>query len=164
MNSLIPATRSVSTSRWMAVLFALGVLAVGAIPGRLTFALDPNATTRIGLHDVPVPAWVFTTVWLVAYPGMGVATWLVWRTRGERDISVPIAIFIAALLQTLSFWLTNSLHMTAVLDAIGVLLAYTVAWVYSRYRRAAVWWLLPWLVWMPITLGIKLWVVLGGGH
>jgi hypothetical protein len=45
-----------------------------------------------------------------------------------------------------------------------VLLAYTVAWVYSRYRKAAVWWLLPWLVWMPITLGIKLWVVLGGGR
>jgi tryptophan-rich sensory protein len=77
---------------------------------------------------------------------------------------VPITVFVVALLQTLSFWLTNSLRMTAVIDATGLLLAYTVACVYSRYRKAAVWWLLPWLVWMPITLIIKLWVVFGGVH
>jgi tryptophan-rich sensory protein len=74
---------------------------------------------------------------------------------------VPLAIFFVALMQTTSFWLTDSLRMTAMIDATGMVLAYTVAWVYSRYDKVAVWWLLPWLVWMPITLVIKLWALFG---
>jgi hypothetical protein len=70
-------------------------------------------------------------------------------------------VFAVALLQTMSFWLTNSLRMTAVMDATGMVLAYAVAWVYSRYAKNAVWWLLPWLLWMPTTLAIKLWALLG---
>lgn len=132
------------------------------LPAGLTFALDPGASTRIGLDVVPIPAWVFTAVWLVAYPGMGVATWLVWQRRTGADVTVPLAIFGAALLQTLSFWLTNSIRMTAVIDATGVVLACTVAYVYGRNARSAVWWLLPWMVWMPITLGVKLWVLASG--
>lgn len=162
MDRATPAPRLRPSSRWWAIVFALGVLGVGMAAGRLTFALDPHVTTRIGLDAVPVPAWVFTGVWLVAYPSMGIATWLVWRTRGAQDVSVPLAVFSAAVLQTLSFWLTSSLQMTAVIDATGLLLSYTVAWVYSRYWKAAVWWLLPWLVWMPITLGLKLWVIRNG--
>lgn len=78
-------------------------------------------------------------------------------------LSVPLVVFGAALLQSLTFWLTTSLHMTAVIDATGVVLAYTVAWVYGRYCPAAVWWLLPWLAWMPMTLLIKLWAISASG-
>jgi tryptophan-rich sensory protein len=155
------AARPALTPWWTAILFVLGVMVVGAVPGRLTFALDPNAAARIGLGEVPVPGWVFTTVWIIAYPAMGVATWLIWRKRGTADVGIPLAIFFVALVQTTSFWLTDSLRMTAMIDATGMVLAYTVAWVYSRYDKVAVWWLLPWLVWMPTTLGIKLWALLG---
>ena len=162
MTSTPPNTRFVSTSRRTALMFALSVLLIGMVPAALTFVLDPNAVVRISLDAVPIPAWVFTVVWLVIYPGMGIATWFVWNTRRERDISIPLTIFVAALLQTIAFWFTNSLRMTAVMDATGLLLAYTVAWVYSRYWKAAVWWLLPWLLWTPITLLIKLWALSGG--
>lgn len=162
MNSSMVVTHTASASRWSVLLFALGVLLIGMAPGTLTFMLDPNAAARIGLDSVPVPAWVFTGVWLVVYPSMGIATWFIWRKRGEQDVSVPLSIFSAALLQTLSFWLTNSILMTAVIDATGLVLAYTVAWVYWRYQKVTIWWLLPWLVWMPITFLIKLWA-LGGG-
>jgi len=161
MNHAQPTPLNALSARASAILFALGVLLVGMLPGRLTFLLDPNAATRIGLEAVPVPAWLFAGVWIVAYPCMGIATWLVWRTRDRGDVSVPLIVFGAALLQTLSFWLTNSLQMTAVIDATGILFAYTTAWVYSRYQRTAVWWLLPWLVWMPITFLIKLAALLG---
>lgn len=147
------------TPYWTVFVFALGPLILGSVPPALLFSLDPTTTSRIGLGEVPIPAWVFTGVWFIAYPLMGVATWLVWRRRSEVDASVPLAVFTAAFLQTLSFWLTTSIHMTAVLDALGLLLAYTVAYVYARYDRRAVWLLLPWLVWMPITLGFKLWVL-----
>lgn len=141
---------------WVGMLFALGVLILGMVPGALCFALDPTTASRIKLDSVPVPAWVFTAVWLVAYPCMGVATWLVWRTRDRQDVSIPIVLFVAAFLQTLSFWFTNSIRMTVLIDATGLVLACTVGWVYSRYWRAACWWLLPWTVWMAITLTIKL--------
>lgn len=145
-----------STPHWTVFVFALGPLILGSIPPALLFTLDPAISTRIGLGEVPIPAWVFMGVWFVAYPAMGVATWLVWRRRGVVDVSVPIAVFTAAFLQTLSFWLTNSIRMTAVLDALGFLSAYTVAYVYARYDQRAVWFLTPWLAWMPITLGFKL--------
>lgn len=162
MNRSAPAPSVPSASRWMAFMFALGVLVVGFIPAVLTFLLDPNAATRISLDAVPIPAWVFTAVWLVIYPSMGIATWLVWQQRHEQDSSVPIAVFAAALLQTVFFWLTNSVRMTAVMDLTGVLFACTTAWVYSRYRKVAVWWLVPWLLWMPITFAVKLWALSQG--
>jgi tryptophan-rich sensory protein len=132
------------------------------LPVALTFALDPGAAGRIGIDVVPIPAWLFTAVWLVAYPGMGVATWLIWRLRDRVDVTVPLAIFGAGFLQSLSFWATNSVRMTALIDATGILLSCTVAWVYSRYARATVWWLLPWLAWMPITFAFKLWALSTG--
>ena len=144
---------------WTALLFAVTVLGIGMLPGALSFALDTTTSTRIGLGVVPIPVWVFRLVWLIAYPSMGIATWLVWRRRREVDVAVPLVVFGVALLQTLSFWLVDSIRMIAVIDATGVILAYTVAWVYARHVRAAVWWLLPWLIWMPITFVVKLWTL-----
>ena len=155
-------TRPMASSWWVCLVFALTVLMIGMIPGQLTFALDPDAAARIGLESIDLPAWVFIGAWLINYPAMGVASFLVWLTRGERDVSIPLSIFAAALLQTLMFWFTDSLRMTAVIDATGILFACVVAWVYSRYSTAAVWCLMPWVVWMPVTLGIKLWALVNG--
>jgi translocator protein len=149
---------------WTAILFAAGVLLIGNIPSTLTFALDPNAVQRIGLESIPVPAWVFTGVWLIAYPCMGIATWLVWRKRYEANVSIPLVIFAAGLLQAQAFWLTNGLHMTAVIDALVLLIAYTVAYVYYQFDRRTLWWLLPWLLWMPTTFAIKLWTLSSGAR
>lgn len=145
--------------RWTLVAFALAPLLLGNLPPALLFPLDPTTGARIGVGEVPIPVAVFTLVWVVAYPMMGVAAWLVWRKRTAADVSVPLAIFGAAYLQTLSFWFTNSIRMTALIDATGVVLAFTVAWVFSRYERRAVGFLLPWLLWMPTTLGFKLWAL-----
>src|SRR5262249_19266203 len=100
---------------WTPLLFALGVLLIGNIPGTLTFTLDPNTVHRIGLESIGIPAWVFSGVWLIAYPCMGIATWLVWRKRHEANISMPLAVFAVGLIQTQGFWLTNGLQMTAVI-------------------------------------------------
>jgi len=141
------------------LLFAFAVLIAGMLPTMLMFALDPNVTTRISLDAVPIPGWVFTAVWLIAYPCMGIATWLVWRQRHRANVSVALAIFLLGFIQTLCFWFTTSVQMTAVLDAMVMLVAYTVAFVYFQFDRRTVFWLLPWLIWMPITFAVKLWVV-----
>ena len=151
-----PTHRPVASPLWTAVVFALLPLIVGMIPGGLVFGLNPNVATTIGLDAVPIPAWVFIAVWIVTYPSMGIAAWLVWRKRTEVDACVPVAILIAGFAITLSFWLTNSLQMTATLDAINLVLAWTTVWVFSRYSQKAALWLLPWAIWMPITLVVKL--------
>lgn len=128
------------------------------IPGAVTFAVNPNAAEDIGLTEVPVPAWLFITVWAVIYPCMGVAGWQVWRhcvTQGA-DAVVPLVVLSVGLLQTFSFWLTDSLRTTAIVDATGVLLALTTWCVFARYSRSAARWLVPWAAWMPITLAIKI--------
>lgn len=161
-NTPSHATAPLATPPWTALVFALATLLLGMLPAGLTFALDRGAAGRLGLDAVPIPAWLFTTIWMIIYPGMGVASWQIWRQRARVDVSVPLTIFSAGMLQSFSFWLTNSLRMTALIDATGVLLACTVAYVYSRFVKGAIWWLLPWLVWMPITLSVKLWALVHG--
>lgn len=128
---------------------------LGQIPGAVAFAVDPDIARAIGMTEVPLAPWVFVVVWLVIYAGMGLAAWQL-----KRDVStgaeVPLAVLVAGFLQTTLFWLSDSLRAVAVADATGVLLAVTTVWVFSRYSRAAARWLLPWLVWMPITLILKI--------
>jgi tryptophan-rich sensory protein len=150
------ADQSATSPTWSAALFALVPLIVGFIPPGFVFALDSNAASSLGLSAVSIPAWVFIGVWVVAYPCMGLAAWTIWRSRINTDACIPIAMLIACFLITLSFWLSNSLRMTATLDAISLVLAWTMVWVFSKYARSAALYLLPWAIWMPVTLAFKL--------
>ncbi len=141
------------------VVYAAVALMVAQIPGTVAFAVNPDTATDIGLTTVPVPAWVFIVVWMIIYPCMGIAAW---RLRQDvRDAAVPLAVLAGGYLQTKLFWLSDSLHAVAVADATGLLLAVITAWVFSRYSGATARWLLPWLVWMPVTLAIKIVALVG---
>ncbi|WP_181781750.1 tryptophan-rich sensory protein [Pseudonocardia pini] len=152
---------SVGTApRAQAALVAVATLLVGMVPGALAFALNPDIVRDIGLDVVTVPGWLFTAVWTVIYPAMGLAAWRLWTLR-PADVAVPFAVLLAGFLQSHSFWLTDSLRTTAVIDATGVLLSLTTLWVFSRSSRSAARWLLPWVVWMPLTLALKIAVIVG---
>ena len=141
-------------SRWALMVFMLAPLVVGFIPPGIVFGLMPDSSARLGLAEVHLPAWVFIAVWLVVYPGMGLAAFTVWRSN-QPLASVPLAMLGCAFFVTLSFWLTNGLLMTATIDAINLLLAWTSLWVFSRYSKRAALALLPWALWMPVTLALK---------
>lgn len=72
-----------------------------------------------------------------------------------------MAVLIAGFLQTTAFWFSDSLRGIAGMDATGVVLSATTIWIVSRYSPTAARWLLPWAVWMPVTLAIKLGVLAG---
>ena len=160
-----PLSAEISTGpgrrRWGRLLFAVVALLVGFTPPATVFAVNPHAASDIGLTAVPVPAWVFVAVWSVIYPAIGVAAWHLWTRTTGSDRCVALAVLGAGFVQTTSFWLTDSLRATAVMDATGVLLAGTTLWVVSWFSSTAARWLVPWLVWMPITLGIKVAVLSG---
>jgi len=159
VNSSSPPTKTSPPARLAAALFMLVPLIVGFVPPGIVFGLMPESVSRLGLTKVPIPAWVFIGVWLVAYPGMGLAAFTVWRRRAGIAVSVPLSILVCAFCCSLSFWLTNGLLMTATLDALNLLLAWTTLWVFSRYSTRAAVALLPWALWMPVTLAFKLYAL-----
>jgi tryptophan-rich sensory protein len=147
---------SARPGRWpSAVLYAGIPLALANVPALLTFAINPNAAEDIGMTRVAVPPWVFVVVWAVIHAGMGLAAWQL-RHSSTVDACLPLALLAVGYLHSQLFWLAEGLRSVAATDATGVLLATVTAWAFARQSRAAARWLLPWLVWMPITLTIKL--------
>lgn len=143
------------SSCWVALLFAMGVLGAGMLAAVLAIRRSPPEMIASG----PLPDWAFWAVWVLIYPCMGVASWLVWRQRQRQPVAGVLLLFGVALAQNLSFWLAPDLVVVALVDLIGCALAYLVAWRYAGVDPAAAWWLLPWLLWMPITTALKLWLL-----
>jgi tryptophan-rich sensory protein len=142
---------------WPGVVAYAGIpVVLGNIPGSVAFAVNPNTAVDIGLTRVPLPPWVFVVVWAVIHAGMGLAAWQLRRSIRDGDACVPLALLAVGYLQTNLFWLSDGLRSVAAADATGVLLATVTTWVFARHSRAAARWLLPWLVWMPITLTVKI--------
>lgn len=144
---------SVSPARWyVPLLFALGTLIAGMIPALIAFAFGGQAVNSVS--DSALGS--FWVVWIAIYPSMGIATWYIWRQRLDMDVSIPLVLFAASFIQGLTFWLSNNVQMNSVIDMTGLGLAYIVAWVYGRYSRRALYWLIPWLIWMPFTTLLKI--------
>lgn len=152
--------------RWAALVFAGGTLLAGMLAAGMSYLLVPAAVGfGEGLEPPPVapPDWAFWAVWVVIYPGLGVATWLVWRRRREADVRGPLALFALMLVGNLMFLPISNLTggepaVLTLMDANGFVSAYVLAWLYSRYDRATAWWLAPLLLWMPITTLLKVWL------
>jgi len=73
--------------------FAAGALAIGMTPMPLTAALAPPeglSAIAPGLH---LPSWVFATAWMIIYPSLGVATWMVWVRREQPGAKESLALF-----------------------------------------------------------------------
>ena len=145
---------------WMALVFAGGIFALGMGVAGVAFARNRTTGGAKALNDYNFPgassSAPFWLVWLIIYPCMGVATWLVWRRRREVRVQEPLLIFTVSLFQGFTFWLSRSVQMTQIIDGTGFMLAYATAWIYSRYSKAAALWLSPWLLWMPFTFILKL--------
>jgi tryptophan-rich sensory protein len=143
-----------------AVVFAIGALALGTSTVPLAFALAPGgdlSATAPGLH---LPSWFFGAVWAVIHPCLGVASWLVWKRRGQAGAAEALALFGVAFLFFLAFLpITAAAHdqrVTAMMDLFGLVAAYAAAWVYWRVDATTLRWMLPLLVWMPVTALLKL--------
>ena len=148
-----------SSPWWMALVFAGGVFALGmGVAGVAFTQTRAKGAKALDAYNFPgasssTPFWL---VWFIIYPCMGVATWLVWRRRNVVRVQEPLLIFVVSLVQGFTFWLSQSVRMTQIIDGTGLMLAYTTAWIYSRYSKAAALWLIPWLLWMPFTFILKL--------
>lgn len=147
----------------LALHLALPV-AIGSSLPALVYALDPTAAEGISPADVGLPAGVFGAIFVVIYAGMGMA---VWRVRRAHTLGIDRRALIAAIgvgfAQTLLFWVSRGLPAILVHDLNSLLVAIAVVSFVAHYFRPAVPWLLPWLVWMFVTTGLKIAVLATGG-
>lgn len=164
--TLARSQHSPSSPWWVAWVFALGTLLAGMVSAGLSFATagEHSAANPVGvLPPLWPPSWVFWLVWMVIYPAWGAATYRVWRHRGEADVRGALVLYALNVLGALFFLplsniTANNPAVLTLLDANGLIGTYALAWLYTRYDKQALWWLLPYLIWMPLTLGLKTWL------
>lgn len=146
---------------WTAPLFAAGVTVPGMLAARWGASFGTDWEKRLTTPPVWPPNWAFPAVWAVLYPCMGVATWHVWRRRGEAAVVGPLALFGAHLLLNYT-WLpvvhtAKDATTPAVMDvAVGVP-AFAAGWAYGRVSPSAARWYAPYLAWTVFTTAIKIW-------
>lgn len=160
-NKISYSAVSTGNEKWKVLsFFSIGTLVVGMLTAYVSFALFPLDRT----YTLPVvypPLWMFWVVWLILYPTMGLAAGHIWLKRREFDIRGAM-IFYASILLTNFMFLPianvsngNPAIMTF-MDINGVLTAGLLGWLFSRYSKQAFYWLLPLILWMPVTTAFKI--------
>lgn len=148
----------------IAFLFAAGTLLLGSLAAWISFAFIPPGPA-LRLPSVYPPLWMFWAVWLVIYPCWGIATWLVWQQRHTADVRGAMALYFLTLISNMLFLPIGNLSggnpaILSLMDANGVLSSWVITWLYARYSNVATKFMLPLLIWMPITLALKIWLYL----
>ena len=146
-----------------AVAFALGTLFIGFLAAWVGFTFVPAVPPYRHLPFLYPPLWIFWAVWFVIYPAWGVATWLVWRKRNGADTRGVMVTYLLTLIGNTLFLPIGNLSggnpaVLSLMDANGVISSWITLWLYTRYSKTAGWFLLPLIVWMPITFLLKIWL------
>jgi benzodiazapine receptor len=138
------------------LLVWLGLTFIAAAVGA---AATVNAGTFYGQLAQPSwapPSWLFGPVWTALYLAMGIAAWLVWRSRVPARVRTALTLFVIQLVaNALWSWLFFGWRLGGWAFADIVLLwclivATGVA--FWRIRRGAAWLLLPYLLWVSFAL------------
>lgn len=106
------------------------------------------------------PGWLFGPVWSVLYALMGVAAWLVWRTRGFDGARNALLLFVVQLaanaLWTWLFfvWHQGGLAFAEIILLMALILA-TIA-LFWRVNRLAAVLLFPYFSWVSFASALTL--------
>jgi tryptophan-rich sensory protein len=133
---------------WVVICEAVGI--VGSV---FTVSNIPTWYATLVKPELAPPNWIFGPVWTTLYMLMGVAAWLVWRTRG--DTRQALTIFGIQLALNLAWsWLFFGLQSPLLgLWCIGAMWLAIVATivVFYRHSRVAAYLLVPYLAWVSFA-------------
>jgi tryptophan-rich sensory protein len=150
------AHQSVSAWAKSPVTFSFGILALGMLSAFVGFLFaDPAQNVQTLPTLLNLPAWFFWMVWIIIYPALGAAVWHVWRNRETASARPALIYFGLYLLSNMAFVpltaLIPGVWTAFLLDVVGLIGGIVLALLFARVTRPGVWWLLPLLVWLPIT-------------
>lgn len=136
------------TRPWWTVLPFLLAVAVVAGVGGLAASSAQSTYRALDLPPFAPPSWLFGPVWSVLYVFIGVAGWLLWRSRGWDGV---LWLWVGQLVLNLAWtplFFGGDQYVLALVDIvlldIAVAALVVLAW---RTSRVAAWLLVPYLAW-----------------
>lgn len=145
-------------------IFSVVTFIIGMLTAYISFTLFPLDRTY-NLPAVYPPLWVFWLVWIILYPTMGLAAGHIWLQRKVADIRGAMTFYASILLTNFMFLPIANVSngnpaIMTFMDVNGVLTSILLGWIFSRYSKTAFYWLLPLILWMPVTtiFKISLWL------
>lgn len=148
-----------STGRQAAALagFVGSAFAVAALGGWATASSVDTWYATLAKPSWNPPAGVFGPVWTLLYTGMGVAAWLVWRTRPRSDS--PLVVYWIQLGLNLG-WSVLFFGLRAPGWALAEILALFLAVaatrsLFARVSQPAGWLIVPYLAWVAFAAALN---------
>ena len=143
---------------WLLVCFAIGGLSS-------IFPAKNIPTWYAALVKPPLnpPNQLFGPVWTVLYALMGIAAWIVWKTRPSPCRRRGLRLFCVQLaLNFLWTWIFFSRHqpLTAFADIVALWIAILLtALTFRKMSHTAAWMLVPYLAWVTFAgyLNFAIW-------
>lgn len=145
---------------WMLIGWLVLCFAVAGISA--TFNVHNIPTWYAGLIKPPLnpPNWVFPPVWATLYALMGIAAWLVWKTRGSACRRRGLRLFWVQLwFNFLWSWIFFSRHQIGTAFADILLLWAAILLTILNFRKVstlAAWLLVPYLGWVTFASYLNL--------
>ena len=102
------------------------------------------------------PNWIFMPVWTMLYLMMGIALYLVWKTKADKSIKQTSIILFAVQLTLNFFWSLIFFKMQqpgwafAEIIVMWLMILLTIIW-FSKISSAAAWLLVPYLCWVSFA-------------
>lgn len=149
-------------NQWLVLAgFILVPLAVGMIGGLATAPSIESWYRTIAKPDWTPPDWVFGPVWTILYIMMGVAAWLVWKTRDR--VAPAMALFGVQLALNLAWSLLFFGARSPGLAMIEVVFLWTSVLLtmlaFFGRQSTAGWLFVPYLAWVSFAamLNFAIW-------
>jgi translocator protein len=153
MERMPARNQIVGLAAWLAATFLAAVVGAAA-------SIDAGEFYRqLARPEWAPPAAVFGPAWSVLYALMGIAAWLVWRTRGFANARTALVLYLVQLgfnaLWTWLFfaWRLGALAVAEIVVLWGLIVATIVA--FWRVRPLAGALLLPYLLWVSFAAALS---------
>jgi tryptophan-rich sensory protein len=106
------------------------------------------------------PSWIFGPVWTLLYFTMAIAAWLVWRRRGNANVTVALALFAIQLVLNAAWsgfffgWQNPEFAFVDIVLLWSAILATMIA--FGRITAVSGWLFAPYMIWVTFAAALNL--------
>ena len=142
------------SSWWGLIGWLLGSLAAGGVGALATRHARDFYASLVRPTWAP-PGWLFGPVWTALYLMMGIAAWLVWRSKGWSGATSALLLFLVQLVCNAIWswvffaWRRGALAFANIVVLLGLIVATLLTFARIHWLAGAL--LLPYLAWVTFA-------------